>query len=363
VTRDEALFAFTWHQRTSPLDTRERLLGSIGCAPDRAVLATCHRIEVYVASRTHLDIARADGDAATVYEGADALAHLIEVAAGLDSAIAGEPQILAQVRRAYMSCRPVDARIARAFEFALHAGRTIRNELGIASARSVGSIAVDRLVERLTRPQDARVLVVGAGEMGKLAVRALARRVGGVVVANRDLPRAQEVAAAHGATAIPLADAGAAIASVDAVISAADTRGRLLTADLLRERAGRGAFTLIDIAVPRSVDAEGREALADAYLSVDDLAAEVAIPAEKLASARARCRGEARRFLSERAPDRVDAIRVMRDEADRLREARLRRAMRKLGHLSERDRKVVERLATSLTNALLHRPTVELRER
>jgi len=357
------LVAFTWHQRTSPLDTRERLLGRITCQPDRAVLATCHRIEVYLASRAELDITRADRDAAIVYEGAAALAHLIEVAAGLDSAIAGEPQILAQVRRAYTSCRPVDPRIARVFEFALHAGRTIRNELGIASARSVGSIAVDRLVERLTRPKDARVLVIGAGEMGKLAVRALARRVGAVVVANRDLARAEELAAAHGATAVPLADAGAAIASVDAVISAADTRGRLLTADLLRTRAGRGPFTLIDIAVPRSVDAEGRDVLHDAYLSVDDLAAAVAIPAEKLAHARARCSDEASRFLSERAPERVDAIRALRAEADQLRDARLRRAMRRLAHLSDRDRAVVERLSTSLTNALLHRPTVELRER
>ena len=367
MARDDVLQAFAWHQRTSPIDTRERLLAGLSSERDGVVLATCHRVEVYFAAppegAAHLELTAADRDAAALYRGIDALAHLFLVAAGLDSAVAGEPQILSQVRRAYTARRSAPPLVARSFEQALHVGRSLRIELGLRSGRSVGSLAVDRLVERLAHPEIARVLVVGAGEMGKLAVRALTRRVGHVVIANRDLTRARELAAAHGAEAIALAEVPAALASADAVVSAADTRGDVLAADLLRARGARGPFVVVDIAVPRSVDAAGRDALGSSYLSVDDLTAETRVPDDTLARAIARCREEAAAFLAARAPGRVDAIRALRDEAERLRAARLRRAMRKLGHLSPGDRRVVELLSTSLTNALLHRPTVELRDR
>ena len=367
MARDDVLHAYAWHQRTSPIDARERLLVSLSSVPDGVVLATCHRIEVYCAAPVEdppqLVLTSADRDAASVYRGADALAHLFLVAAGLDSAIAGEPQILAQVRRAYTSRGDMPALIARSFEQALHVGRSLRVELGLRSGRSVGSLAVDRLVERLPRPESARVLVVGAGEMGKLAVRALARRVGRVVIANRDLGRASELAAAHGAEAIALAEVPAALGSAEAVVSAADTRGNVLGADLLRARCARGPFVVIDIAVPRSVDAAGRDVLGTSYLSVDDLTADARVSDETLARATLRCREEAAAFIAAREPGRVDAIRALRDEAERLRSARVRRAMRKLDHLSPRDRAIVETLSTSLTNALLHRPTVELRQR
>ena len=367
MARDDVLLAYTWHQRSSSIDARERLLAALSDERDGVVLATCHRIEVYFSvspeSAPAPALCAADRDAASVQRGVDALAHLFLVAAGLDSAVAGEPQILAQVRRAYTARRDTPPLVARAFEQALHVGRSLRMELGLRSGRSVGSLAVDRLVERLACPETARVLVVGAGEMGKLAVRALTRRVGQVVIANRDLERARELAAAHGAEAIALADVPAELSSADAVVSAADTRGGVLAADLLRARAGRGPFLVVDIAVPRSVDAAGRDALGNAYLSVDDLVAETRVPDETLARAMARCREEATTFLAARSPGRVDAIRALRDEAERLRAARVRRALRKLEHLSPSDREVVELLSTSLTNALLHRPTVELRER
>ena len=361
------LLAYTWHQRSSSIDARERLLAALSGERDGVVLATCHRIEVYVAASPEdaprLAVSVADREAASVHRGVDALAHLFLVAAGLDSAVAGEPQILAQVRRAYTARRDTPVLVARAFERALHVGRSLRMELGLRSGRSVGSLAVDRLVERLARPETARVLVVGAGEMGKLAVRALTRRVGHVVIANRDLTRARELAAAHGGDAIALAEVPATLASADAVVSAADTRGDVLAADLLRARVAHGPFVVVDIAVPRSVDAAGRDVLGPSYLSVDDLTAETRVPDATLARAVARCREEAAAFLAARSPGRVDAIRALRDEAERLRAARVRRAMRKLAHLSPSDREVVELLSTSLTNALLHRPTVELRER
>jgi len=364
MSQGDVLRVFAWHQRTSPIDARERLLALLTPAPARVVLATCHRVEAYVVGDDMPALGDTDRATATVLTGQDALAHLIAVSAGLDSAIAGESQIHLQIRRTYLEQRPMHPLLRGALEFALFAGRAIRRDAGFTSSRSVGSLAVDRLVGRLITPASARVLVIGAGEMGKLAVRALARRVGAVLVANRDIERAREVAAAHGATAIALADVPDALATVEGVISAADTRGALLSLAVLAERVGRGPFVVVDIAVPRSVAADARVLLGASYLSVDDLPARNArVAPETLARAHTRCRDEADAFIRHRAPERVAAIRALREEGERLRVTKLRRALGKLAHLPEQDRRVVEALSTSITNALLHAPTVALRDR
>jgi glutamyl-tRNA reductase len=217
----------------------------------------------------------------------------------------------------------------------------------------------------LRSPADATVLVVGAGEMGKLAVRALARRVGRVVVANRDVVRASALAEAHDALAIPLADVPRALAGADALISAADTRGELLTSALIAERLrSPRPLAIVDVAVPRSLDGAARALAGDRYRSVDDLpGASARVPEAALRSAMARCDAEAVRFLDERAPDSREAIRAMRETAERVRSEKLERALQRLRHLSERDRRVVEALSTRLVNAILHEPTVALRER
>lgn len=369
--RDDHLIALAWHQRDADLDARERLVERLTPACDRAVVATCHRVELYAVGRDlaalvdALPIPAGDRAGMQVHEGPEALAHLFSVAAGLDSAVAGEPQILAQVRRAYRSHEDLDPLIVSAFERALYLGRLIRRTPGLDGARSVGSLAVDAAIARLEAPERATVLVMGAGEMGKLAVRALARRVGRVVVANRDHERARALADAYGATAIPLEGAVAALATADAVISAADTRGAVLTAEALapRLRSPRG-LVVVDVAVPRSVGPAARALLDGRYLSVDDLPGAVArVDPSVLAAARARCELEAERFMSERAPESVAAIRALRERADRVRAVKLERALQRLGHLSERDRRIVEALSTTLTNALLHEPTVALRER
>jgi glutamyl-tRNA reductase len=106
--------------------------------------------------------------------------------------------------------------LARLFERALYVGREIRRTSGLSSERTVGSLAVDEVIRLLRDPRSATVLVVGAGEMGKLAVRALERRVGRILVANRDASRAAAVAATSGATAIPLAEIALRLTEVDA---------------------------------------------------------------------------------------------------------------------------------------------------
>ena len=363
--------AFTWHRRTSPIETRERLLAVLSSGPDRALLATCHRVEIYAAiSRDAeaaeftraFDLAVDDRAAMTILEDAAAVQHLFSVAAGLDSAVVGEPQILGQVRRAYASAsHPV---LVTVLGRALHVGRVVRASAGLSSARSVGSLAVDVLLDAVPSPADATVLVIGAGEMGNLAIRALTRRVRQVVVANRDRARADSLAEVHGALAIGLEDVPSALADAAGVISAADTRGAVLTAAVLAARVRSAPLTVVDIAVPRSLDAEARALLGRSYLSVDDLpGAQAAVPAALVQIAQGRCAVEADRFVRERAPESAEAIRALRARAEVLRAAKVERAMRRLGHLSERDRRIVTVLSETITHALLHAPTVALRER
>jgi glutamyl-tRNA reductase len=267
--------------------------------------------------------------------------------------------------RATLACAPasLDPLLRRLLERALGVGRALRGRAGLARAsRSVGSLAVDEVARLVGDPARSTVLVVGAGEMGKLAVRALSRRFGRVLVANRDRARAEALAASSGATAIGLDEIAAHLDGVGAIVSAADTRGAVLTRDLLAPRVAREPLALIDIAVPRSVAADARDLDGLAYRSVDDLGAAVALTSSEAARARAACAAAADEFARE-AGERsaARAIGDLRAHADALRAHQLERALRRLSHLSARDRRVVEALAARVTNSLLHAPTVALR--
>ena len=355
------LVAHVAHQRDVALDTRERLLATVTDRPGRVLLATCHRVEIYEA----VDRVEAVPEMRTLVA-EDAAAHLFRVTTGLDSAIAGEAQILRQVRASYEAASgQLHPMLRRLFQRALHVGRETRRTTLLGGVRrSVGSLAVDDVLHALGEPASATVLVIGAGEMGKLAVRALSRRVARVLVANRDRARAETVAALDGATPLGLEDIPEALSSVDAVISAADTRGAILTRAVLASNRRKPTLAIVDIAVPRSVAEDARDLEGLRYRTVDDLVdVDGAVPASELALATERCALEATLFMREwheRAA--VDAIRDLRVRAEALRRTQLQRALRRLGHLTDRDRRIVEALSTGLTNALLHAPTVALRD-
>jgi len=138
----------------------------------------------------------------------------------------------------------------------------------------------------------------------------------------------------------------------------------LLTRELLSARLRERPLVIVDIAVPRSVAEDARELAGLRYRSVDDLADQSAnVPASDIALAAERCSREAVAFMREwRERAAVEVIRDVRARAETLRQAQLQRALRRLGHLGERDRRVVEALSTGVTNAILHAPTVALRE-
>ena len=366
------------HQRTAALDARERIAAAATAAAgsDCVVLATCHRVELYlvlpadddpqalIGARTGLqpdDLASLE-----LREGSAAVAHLFGMTCGLDSAVRGEAQIAGQVRATYDAARaqgPVHPLLARVLERALAVARDVRATLPSGGERrSVGSLAVDEALRHLDDPARATVLVVGAGEIGKLAARALGTRIGTLLIANRDPERAAAIAAGCGGRTIPFDALGPAIAAADAIISAADTRGAVLTADALRDRAVQRPLVVVDLAVPRSVAENARTLPGLVYRDVDDLAETGDLPAERLEAIALRCEDAARTFAAElRERDAAQTIGELREQAERLRAAQLERALARLGHLPERDRRVVEALASGLTNALLHQPTLALK--
>lgn len=365
------------HQRSAALDARERLAAAalaLTPRPDLIALATCHRVELYAAfprdahphawfaGRLAADVPRealgTDGDVAR---------HLFRVACGLDSAVRGEGQILGQIRRTFdaaRACTRLDPLLADLFQHGLHVARVLRATTPLGTVRrSVGSLAVDEGIRLLPDAASATALIIGAGEIGKLAARALRHRVGHLVIANRDLARAQALALDVVAEAAPLEAIDGALARADLVISAADTRGQLLTAERLAARLARGSLVLVDIAVPRSVDAAGRALPRLVYRDVDDLSGEPEPHlGDALAAAEDRCADEAEAFMRRAREREASAvIHALRDRAERIRRARLERALAKLGRLDGRDRRIVEALSASLVNELLHDPTLALR--
>ncbi len=381
MSEQAALGVVRLHQRDAPLDARERFAAAAATrvGPDLLLLSTCHRVECYVAIPPGDDQAAMarervfEGDdrvaaGVTVETGEAAVLHLFRAAMGLDSVVRGEGQILVQLRDAYGRARStggLDPLLGDAVQRALHLAREVRSATSLGRVRrSVGSLAVDSVVALLPRPSASTVLVVGAGEVGKLASRALASRVGTVRIANRDAARARQVAGEIGATALRLDDLDDALLDADALISAADTRGTLLTAERLERRLTRGPLILVDIAVPRSVGGDARRSPGLIYRSVDDLdAGKDPVRDGDVERAERSCEQEARRFAqARRARLASPTIEALRDQAERIRRAQLDRALGKLRHLDARDRRVVEALSSALTGALLHGPTVALRD-
>jgi glutamyl-tRNA reductase len=365
---------FSLNQRDADLGARERFTEALSTVrgPDVLVLLTCHRAEVLVADAA--DPGALAGRLGTdlpasghLRSGRAAALQLLRVVCGLDSAIRGEGQILGQLRRTFDAARPSGLRpeLALTARRALELGRVLRRSTPLGSVRrTLGSLAVDAALAELPEPATATVLVIGAGEVGKLALRALGSRTGSVIVANRDAARAEAVAAEHGATAIPLERLAEALAGADAVIAAADTRGAVLTTDRLRTRLANGPLTVVDLAVPRSVPADARALPGLRYIDVDGLATGgEELDDATLAEIEERCDAAADALMRElRARTAAPTISALRDRAEAIRMQHLERALARLQHLPERDRRVVESLSESLAHALIHEPTVRLRE-
>jgi len=393
------LLAFGVNHQTAPVEIREqvafvpeKLMDALGeltshdTVHEAAILSTCNRTELYCNLESandgrlvewFCDYHRLNRDALHpyLYRHPDqaAVRHAFRVAAGLDSMILGEPQILGQMKDAFTQAHKAGTTgkiLNRLFQQTFAVAKQVRTDTAIGvSAVSVASAAVALARQIFANLSNQTVLLIGAGDMIELCARHLKEQgVRHMIVANRTLERAQRVAEPYGAEAISLAEMPARLADADIVISSTASQlpilGKGAVERALKARKHRPMF-MVDIAVPRDIEAEVAE-LNDVYLyTVDDLQGVV----QENRQSRAAAAHEAEKIIDVQVLnfmhwihglDAVPTIRALREQADSLRERELRRARQKLAR-GEDPAKVLEQLARALTNKFTHAPTDALR--
>jgi glutamyl-tRNA reductase len=362
------------------------LVGADGAGHEAVVLSTCNRTELYLASddddglagladRALLSLAGADAEALApvAYRLADesAALHLFRVAAGLDSLVPGEGEILGQVRDAF-EAGATGPLLDRTFRMALHAGRRARIETAIGESPASVPSAAAALAQQVFEGLESRhVVLVGAGRTSELTARNLRSRGATIAaVVNRTADRADRLASALGARSVALEDIAEVIADADVVVSSTSAPGFVLTSDVLAAalRARRGRPVLfVDLAVPRDVDPSLASIDGCFVYDIDDLEAVVsaslqgrraeAVRAERIVAA------EAERFRAWQASLAVvPAIASLRALAEEIRASELARVEARLGRLPESERAVVDTVTSQVVNKLLHLPTVRMKE-
>jgi glutamyl-tRNA reductase len=354
-----------------------------------AILSTCNRVEVYMqTSDVGASVASCVAFVAAchavppaqftshLYQWSDleAVRHLFRVAASLDSLVLGEPQILGQVKAAYLAAQAAGRTgsiLAQLFERALSVAKTVRTETGISDrAVSVSYAAVELAKKIFESLQQRTVMILGAGDTAELAARHLVSQgVTRMFIANRTSERATLLAQALQAKAIPWEAFPEHLAYTDIVISSTSAPYPIIAPAMVREatrvRRNRPMF-FIDIAVPRDID-PAVNTLENVFLyDIDDLQNVVqenrrerqreALAAEELIWQEVR---QFQQWLAGR--DAVPTIVALRQHAEALRQQELEKALHKFGALDERQRRVLEALTHGLVNKLLHAPTVYLK--
>lgn len=357
-------------------------------AHEGAILSTCNRTEVYALLDDDLDGARElrrflsgtrDVSEQLVAEstrsagGHDAVHHLYRVSCGLDSMMLGEPQILSQVQDALSSARSGRAAgpvVTRLFTEALRVGKLSRTETGIARNRlSIAHAAVDLATREFGDLTGRSAIVIGAGKMATLAAKLLrAAGVADLVIANRSGERGLALADATGGRYVSLHDLPRELAGADLLISAAAAPSFLLDGSIAASLSGERArpVLMVDLGVPRTLDPALGGLPGVRLFSVDDLeeiAADTRIGyAREIRKAEALVDEAVEAFFAWwRVRDVAPTLQALRERNEEVRRAEVERALRKLGHLSERDRDVVEALSVALVGKLMHRPIQEIK--
>ena len=352
---------------------------------EAVVLSTCNRTEVYLASAAGgaleetsvaalLELAADAGEqlAPVLYRLTDESAafHLFRVAAGLDSLVPGEGEILGQVRAAYETGAPGPL-LDRLFRQALHAGRRARLETAIGESPSSVPAAAAALAQQVFGDlAGRRVLLLGAGRMSELAARNLVSRGARIdAVANRTPEHGEALARQVGARAVGLESIESELQTADVVVASTSAAGFVVgpTAEAaLRDRRGR-PLLFVDLAVPRDVDPALAQVDGCFVYDVDDLEAvvEESLAGRRVEAARAErvVAAEAERFRAWQASlSVVPAIASLRAHAEEIRAGELAKAEGRLDQLSDSERRAVESVTSQIVNKLLHLPTVRLKE-
>ncbi len=398
--------------RTAPVEIRERLsipeqsmeaslqrLRSDEQVLEASILSTCNRLEIYTLLRHPEQGIEAVGTFLSQVSGLDqgalaphlfafhheeAVAHLLRVAAGLDSLVLGEGQILSQVKRMvrlgqeHRSLGPI---LNRLLTQAVSTGKRVRSETRLGTgAVSISSAAVElaqlkvghsRGVDELVPLDREQVAVVGAGRMARLLLQHLqAKGCRGAVLLNRTVQRAESLAADFPDLPVqcrPLEDLDHCLSTCSLVFTSTGAEEPIITPERLEKLNRRSSLMLIDIGVPRNIAAGVGELSGVEAYDVDDLQEVVARNQE----ARREMAAEAEQLLQEEARlflewwdglEAVPLVNRLRCALEEIREQELQKALSRMGpDLSARERKVVEALSKGIINKILHTPVTRLR--
>jgi glutamyl-tRNA reductase len=392
------LFALGLNHQTAPVATRERVaFAAEGMQSalsellrrkpvgEAAILSTCNRTEIYCAAGEPgqalewladyhaMDSAELKPHVYTFPQG-DAVRHAFRVAAGLDSMVLGEPQILGQMKdavRAAQAAGTLGTLLSKLFQRSFAVAKEVRSNTAIgANVVSMAAAAV-RLAERIFPDiAEQRVLFIGAGEMVELSATHFAgRHPRSITFANRTLERAEHLAQRFSGRALLLREMPEHLHDFDIIVSCTASSlpilGKGTMERAVRQRRHRPVF-MVDLAVPRDIEPEVGE-LDDIFLyTIDDLADLVreGMDARQSAVAQAEAIIESQvgNFLHwMRARDAVPLIRQLRESAEEVRRHEVERAARLLAR-GEDPRAVLEALSHGLTNKLLHAPTTALNQ-
>jgi glutamyl-tRNA reductase len=388
------------HQRNTPVTVRERLAFALNELPDALlalhqrvdegfILSTCNRVEVCAVTREPVVddeilisfLSEQRGvDAAVfapslyIHRNEAVVRHLYRLAAGLDSMVLGEDQIVGQVKEALAIAHAAGAIgpvLHRVLHGALAAGKQARANTGIAAGHvSVVSVALDAMRRFPDLLAQGRVLVIGAGHIAELALKHLrAAGASNITVINRTAARAQTLANHYDVAWRSWSDLEDALATSDIVVSCTSAPGIVLSQQMV-ERAAAGRSTpllLFDLAVPRDID-QGVAEIPGVYLHDVDALEPIcrtnrALRAAEAERAETIIEGEVAKFMEWWAVQQaVPTIRALRKRAEDIRDAEIRRALARCPELSPQQRETVIALSTAIINKLLHEPIVALRD-
>lgn len=386
------------NHKTAPIHIRERVaftaisleralhsLKSEGLAKEAVIVSTCNRTEIYTVHGKLHDLLPWWSECSGVplseletwvyqHEQADAVRHLMRVSCGLDSMVLGEPEILGQLKDAYelaFAQGVVGKFLARLFQQTFSVAKKVRSQTGISHQPvSVAFLSVSLAKQIFSDMSKVRVLLLGAGQTMELAARHLqAAGVASLVVANRTIPRAQELAERFNGRAISLEAIPTELGTADIVISATGSPhtlvGREAVNSAMQQRRYRPLF-LVDLAVPRDI-AEEVKGLDNVYLyTVDDLEGIVQKNHAKRQKAARQAEGILQEYVADylswqSAHQRLQMVRDFQSKVLSDREDIVHRYQEKLR--SGRDpHQVVEELSQALTKQWLHETTLCLRD-
>jgi glutamyl-tRNA reductase len=375
-----------------PSDAQGKAIGGLVARHnirEAVVLSTCNRTEIYaVAERFHGAYADIRDffcdlggfDASELYDHLysqhddAAITHLFNVAAGLDSAVLGESEILGQVRTAWELAQDeggAKATLNLLFRHAIETGKRARTETSIGrGTASVSHAAVEMANERLGSLAGRRVLVVGAGEMGEGIAAALVHAgANNIAVTNRTVERADQLAERIGGGVVPFAELPAALATADVLLTCTGAGGTVVDFDLLRSaRVGVDApLLIVDIAVPRDVATEVTELAGVTLLNLDDLrdwaGRALALRAEEAHRVHGIVSEEVERFgLELTARQAAPLVADLRRRADEVRLAEIERFAPRLASFDDAQRAALEAVTKGIIAKLLHTPSVKLKD-